>query len=303
MPVLVPEARIFRTFGAFCRLLNARKELPFSYTTWANPCPRSNTWKEQDGVVIMGGPMSANDPLPGLADELALIQRAVEARIPLLGICLGAQLIAKALGARLSERLRGNRVETGHITEEDKPTPLFPGIPFALNFFHWHGETFMPSRAGSLAGLFRLVPASGLLSYAESVYGIQFHPEIPPEMIVDWCAQPANCGDVEGLKEPVDPHAADPGPLAERIFEVARNDRSANRTPSMIYSRSSEYAIKTVVHMAALPAGRYLVKNIHDEGGSPHTLGEDSSRTAHRSGFLHVRARTAPWVSSTTTGW
>ncbi len=193
--------------------------MPFSYHDLGQPLSPEQHLEGQDGVVIMGGPMSANDPLPGLAAELGLIERAVEARIPLLGICLGAQLIAKALGARV---YRNAYEEIGwapvHITEEGQADPLFRGIPSPSNFFHWHGETFdLPARARWLA--YSDLCRHQAFSYAESVYGIQFHPEITPEMIVDWCAQPANCGDVEGLKEPVDPHAADPGPLAERIFE------------------------------------------------------------------------------------
>lgn len=55
--------------------------------------------------------------------------------------------------------------------------------------------------------------------YRNSVYGIQFHPEITPEMIVDWSAQPANCGDVDTLAAPIDPHAAATAPLARHVLE------------------------------------------------------------------------------------
>ena len=91
----------------------------------------------------MGGPMSANDPLPGLLNELRLIDQALKAAVPLLGVCLGSQLIAKALGARV---YRNAEPEIGwapvHLTEAGLRDPLFTGIPSPSTFFHWHSETF-----------------------------------------------------------------------------------------------------------------------------------------------------------------
>lgn len=169
-------------------------------------------------VIIMGGPMSANDPLPGLAAELALIEQAVKADVPLLGICLGSQLIAKALGSRV---YRNAEKEIGwapvHFTEAGQTDPLFRGMPTPTDFFHWHGETFdLPAGAQWLA--YSTKCRHQAFRYGRNVYGIQFHPEITPEMIADWSSQPVNCGDVDELEGPIDPHAADTSGLATQIL-------------------------------------------------------------------------------------
>jgi len=101
MPILVLRHEPFEHLGRFASILDARN-VPFSYRDLGEPLSlQGENGEIQDGVIVMGGPMSANDSLPGLGAELALIEQAVKARIPLLGICLGAQLIAKAPGARV----------------------------------------------------------------------------------------------------------------------------------------------------------------------------------------------------------
>ena len=152
------------------------------------------------GLIFMGGPMSANDDLPWLRQELQLISRAVERRQPVLGVCLGAQLIAKALGSRVYQ----NAVkEIGwfeiHLTEAAARDALFAGIGPVETVFHWHGETF------------DLPPGAQWLAYSEAcrnqafraganTYGLQFHLEVTPAMIEDWCARDANRGDVDARR-------------------------------------------------------------------------------------------------------
>jgi GMP synthase-like glutamine amidotransferase len=149
------------------------------------------------GLIFMGGPMSANDDLPWLRQELQLISRAVDRRQPVLGVCLGAQLIAKALGSRV---YRNAVKEIGwfdiHLTEAGARDALFAGIGPVETVFHWHGETF------------DLPPGAEWLAYSEAcrnqafraganTYGLQFHLEVTPAMIEDWCARDANRGDVD----------------------------------------------------------------------------------------------------------
>ena len=173
------------------------------------------------GVIVMGGPQSANDP--ELAAEVSFLERALAQGIPVLGICLGAQLMAKALGAPVY----GNPVsEIGwapvHFTSAAKDDPVFGGLHSPSNsptmFFHWHGETFdMPAGAEWLA--YSDQCRHQAFRHGRNAYGIQFHPEITPEMIVDWLAQPANCGDVQTLDSALDPHAFDTSGLARRVLE------------------------------------------------------------------------------------
>ena len=152
------------------------------------------------GLIFMGGPMSANDDLPWLRQELQLISRAVERRQPVLGVCLGAQLIAKALGSRV---YRNAVKEIGwfdiHLTEAGARDALFAGIGPVETVFHWHGETF------------DLPPGAQWLAYSEAcrnqafraganTYGLQFHLEVTPAMIEDWCARDANRGDVDARR-------------------------------------------------------------------------------------------------------
>ena len=170
-----------------------------------------------DGMIVMGGPQSANDQ--EMAAELHFIRQALDAKTPVLGICLGAQLIAKALGAHV---YRNPEKEIGwapvHFTDAAAGDPVFGRLPSPSMFFHWHSETFMlPSGAVSLAYSDKCRQQA--FRFHDTVYGIQFHPEITPEMIVDWSAQPANCADADTLDAPLDPDAADSGPLARQILE------------------------------------------------------------------------------------
>ncbi|MGA2181680.1 MAG: gamma-glutamyl-gamma-aminobutyrate hydrolase family protein [Bryobacteraceae bacterium] len=160
-------------------------------------------------LILMGGPMSANDDRNYLGAELRLIEAAVRAGRPVLGICLGAQLIAKALGARV---YRNPVKEIGwfplHFTDAAAGDPLLAGLPNPSTVLQWHGETFdLPAGATHLASSERC--RNQAFRYGSQVYGFQFHLETTPDMIADWCRQDANCGDVRELSEPLDPCAFD----------------------------------------------------------------------------------------------
>src|SRR3982750_2143424 len=106
-----------------------------------------------DGVISMGGPMSANDDLPFIRRELELLSSAVSFGIPILGVCLGSQMIAKALGARV---YKNTVKEIGwapvHWMRDAQNDPLFRGCAGSDIVFHWHGETFdLPAGATWLA--------------------------------------------------------------------------------------------------------------------------------------------------------
>jgi len=210
--VLVLRHEPFEHLGYFEEVLRER-HISFIYSDLGDTLDLD----DHAGIIVMGGPQSANHA--EMAAELYFIQQALDTKTPVLGICLGAQLIAKALGAHV---YRNPEKEIGwapvYITETGCEDPVFGGLPSPSMFFHWHSETFMlPPGAVSLAYSDKCRQQA--FRFHDTVYGVQFHPEITAEMIADWSAQPVNCADAGTLDAPLDPHAADSGPLARHILE------------------------------------------------------------------------------------
>ncbi|MCL5742437.1 MAG: gamma-glutamyl-gamma-aminobutyrate hydrolase family protein [Acidobacteria bacterium] len=173
-----------------------------------------------DALIFMGGPMSANDDLPWLRREIGLIEEAAAGGTPVLGVCLGAQLIARALGARV---YRNPVKEIGwypiYWTPAADADRLFHDLEQPEMLFHWHGETFdVPAGAEWLA--WSDACRNQAFRYGESVYGLQFHLEVTAEMIGDWCGQEANQEDVRWLAAPLDAgaHASRLAAAAEIVF-------------------------------------------------------------------------------------
>jgi GMP synthase (glutamine-hydrolysing) len=215
MPVLVLRHEPFEHLGHFAVALEEH-HVDYDYHELGETLPE----KTCNGLIIMGGPMSANDNLPGLHDELRLIRKALDEDVPMLGICLGSQLIARALGARV---YRNDRLEIGWepvwFTDASRDDPLLGRMASPETFFHWHGETFdLPGGAEWLA--YSEKCRHQAYRYGHKVYGIQFHPEITAEMIADWCRQPVNCGDVETLEGPIDPRLHDTKESSRRMIEA-----------------------------------------------------------------------------------
>jgi GMP synthase-like glutamine amidotransferase len=136
-----------------------------------------------DMLTVMGGPMSANDEarLPWLAPEIALVRAAIDAGKTVLGVCLGAQITAKALGARVYQAAQK---EIGWFPAERTPVAhaLFEGVPATFTAFHWHGETFdLPAGAVHLART--AGTANQAFAYGNRVLALQFHLEATPASI------------------------------------------------------------------------------------------------------------------------
>jgi GMP synthase-like glutamine amidotransferase len=136
---------------------------------------------EIDLLIVMGGPMSVNDEgeFPWLAQEKQFIHDIIESGKSVLGICLGAQLIASALGARV---YRNPRKEIGWFPIQGIPSTgkATLNFPPSVEVFHWHGETFdLPS------GALRLARSEGCenqaFQFGRSVIGLQFHLETTPD--------------------------------------------------------------------------------------------------------------------------
>jgi len=172
------------------------------------------------GLIFMGGPMSVNDELEFVARELDIIRQAAARGIAMLGVCLGAQLIAKAFGARVYP----NPVkEIGWFpvrwTEEASGDALFRGLPDPAVVFHWHGETFdLPS--GSVRLGYSAACRNQAFRLGGNIYGLQFHLEVTPAMIAGWLEEDQNQADLRELTSPVDPfqHAEELAKMGGTVF-------------------------------------------------------------------------------------
>jgi GMP synthase-like glutamine amidotransferase len=140
---------------------------------------------EFDMLIVMGGPMSVNDEkqFPWLAPEKELIRRCRESGKPVLGICLGAQLIASAMGNRV---FPGTHKEIGWFpvtfSQGDDARIIFPGLPPETKVFHWHGDTFELPEGAVLLGSSSVTPVQAFIA-DEKLLALQFHLEIKPENI------------------------------------------------------------------------------------------------------------------------
>lgn len=159
------------------------------------------------GLVVLGGPMNVDDVdrYTHIGIEIDLIQQAIDKNIPVLGICLGAQLIAKSLGAEV----RKNGVkEIGWYevapTSEGRVDPLLSNFRDTEKIFQWHGDTFdIPVGSVHLASSPDCINQA--FRYGNNVYGLQFHLEVDQAMIERWLRVPNNRREIENTKGEIDP--------------------------------------------------------------------------------------------------
>ena len=165
-------SRLFESDGYNVLLLNSQKDLiPTDLISYS-------------GIIILGGPVSVYDNYDYLKDQQKLIKKAVDMKIPTLGVCLGSQLIAEAMGGKVYP---GNLKEIGwHDIEitENGSRDIFNGITtLKHNVFHWHGDTFkLPESAIILAKSSTYIQAFRI----NTAIGIQFHVEVDQSMIKEW---------------------------------------------------------------------------------------------------------------------
>jgi GMP synthase-like glutamine amidotransferase len=150
-----------------------------------------------DAILVMGGPMSANDEdeHPWLVPEKALLREAVAAGVPVLGACLGSQLLAAALGGRVYPAPPGPEVGLlpVELTDAGRADPVLGVLSPASLTVQWHGDTFdLPDGAELLASS----PHSPNQAFrvGDGVYAIQFHLEVTAEQIAQWREIPAYAG-------------------------------------------------------------------------------------------------------------
>ena len=144
--------------------------------------------EELSAIVFMGGPMSVNDDLPWISPALGLIRKALAADLPLLGHCLGGQLIARAMGAKVGP----NPVpEYGwlpvQVVNNDVAARWFDGVNREFIAFHWHGETFdIPEGATHVLASPHCINQGFVLGNS---FALQCHIEMTPELVNDWVSR------------------------------------------------------------------------------------------------------------------
>ena len=197
-------------------------------------------WRGFAGTIVMGGPMGAyEDEAHGwLGDEKRMLREAVEAGHPVWGVCLGAQLLAAALGASVYP---GPEAEVGlldvELTDAAADDPVFAGAPRRFPTLQWHGDTFdLPPGATLLASS----PAyeNQAFVYARA-YALQFHLEVSPELAAEWGEVPAYAASLEAIKGP--------GALDRMVEEVTENADTTLPLARELFGRWLE-------HVARVPA-------------------------------------------------
>jgi GMP synthase-like glutamine amidotransferase len=135
------------------------------------------------GLVFMGGTMSVNDALPWINDEIELIRQAQHHALPVLGHCLGGQLIAKALGSKVYSN-PVKEIGWYDVTQAGIASPWLDELPERFEVFHWHGETFaLPPDA---VRLFKSKYCRNQGFVHGAMLALQFHVEMTAEMVKKW---------------------------------------------------------------------------------------------------------------------
>ncbi len=179
------------------------------------------------GLCSLGGNMSVNDPLPWIPLELRLIEDAVTRGVPVIGHCLGGQLLAKALGAHVT---RNPCKEMGWLPVDAVDRALvreWLGTESPGALFHWHGDAFELPRGARRLLSSPLTPNQAYVVERDGVehLGMQFHVEMTPELVAAWAREPGVEAEVE------EERARTGGPGVQSPAEMCRD--LAARTASM----------------------------------------------------------------------
>ncbi len=193
--------------------------------------------REIDAIVCMGGPMSATDDakLPWLTEEKAFIADAVRSGTPFWGVCLGVQLLAASLGARVYP---GPAPEVGvlpvELIEEGQNDPVFSALPPDFMTLQWHGDTFdLPEGAVRLVGS-RAYPNQAF-RIGESAYGLQFHVEVSPDLAREW-------GEVPEYRESLE-RMLGPGALDDLVARLEGHGDAMSGHARALFERWLDHAL------------------------------------------------------------
>ena len=180
-----------------------------------------------DAVLCFGGPQSANDDsLPWLAGVMDCLRASHESGIPVLGICLGSQVLGRAMGGRVDAMPSGPRIGWAEtmLTVTGREDPLHRGLPWRMSNFHWNRDCLVELPPG--AQVHSTGPSEDIQCWSLGLrtYGIQNHPEIAREQVGAWAADDAELLGERGispdvLEEESDARFAEFTRLTDRLFE------------------------------------------------------------------------------------
>jgi GMP synthase-like glutamine amidotransferase len=166
------------------------KNIPWQLIKIDEGEPEPASMLAYSGMVLMGGPMSVNDDLPWIAPILGLIREAKDNDIPVLGHCLGGQLMSNALGAAITQNPI-KEIGWGEVTVSQNETAKYWfGSIETFKAFHWHGETFALPEGAS-----HLLSSAYCQNQAWSIgkhLALQTHIEVTAEMVTKWCEEGAD---------------------------------------------------------------------------------------------------------------
>ena len=159
-----------------------------------------------DGAIALGGSLNAYDPR--LLETRRWIRNGVLGGLPFLGICLGGQLLASALGAAVERQAQPELgVHDVYLTDAARRDPLFSGLPGRLRVFAWHEDRFdLPPGAVPLAG--SIACSYQAFRFDAAAYGLQFHPEVRAVDLASWARWPGYRGLLDAADFPAE-HIAD----------------------------------------------------------------------------------------------
>jgi GMP synthase (glutamine-hydrolysing) len=205
-PILILRHVPHESAGTVENALNNAR-LDFQYLDLFDKYPTTIDHQKFSGIIVLGGPMNVDEVKkhPFLEHEPQWIRQTVDAGTPLLGICLGSQLLAKAMGAKV---YANGIKEIGWYPLELTPAaledPLFAACNLHQTVFQWHGDTFdLPLGAVHMAQ--SPLCRNQAFRIGSKAYGLQFHIEMTAEMIEDWLTESVNCGEL-ALLDYIDPN-------------------------------------------------------------------------------------------------
>lgn len=205
---------------------------------------------ECGGLVVMGGPMAVYQPQrnPWMSAERKLIEQALAEDVPILGMCLGAQFLAQAAGAKVYPGGRAKEIgwSTVTLTQAGQTDPLSGHLADASGdsatlVFQWHGDTFDLPRGATLLASSALYPNQAF-RLGRSAYGFQFHFEVTEPVIRDWVARWQN----EVLEQKLDPQAILAGIPKHLADMQERGSEAIAAWSSMVQERRAPIPVRSV---------------------------------------------------------